>query len=134
MKRLFKKIFRVVLIIQGYLLKNECSFLRILEEEAMDYLESCSRIGVRNTEEIEDLIFHIRAYKDVPKILRSTVFTDIPKEVETKMKRDIVFLLKRDESLLHRYTEYITEIEKQRAVERLYIIECMKSFPFCTII
>lgn len=130
MKRLSKKIFRVILIIHAYLFKNECAFLRIVEQEALDYLDSCRETNIRNTEEIEDLVFHIRAYFEIPTTLRNTMFSDIPKGIKFQVKKDLLFLSQRYKNLMKRYVEYLTEVEKQRAVERLCILECMKSFPF----
>ena len=134
MKRFIKKLFHVILIIQAYLFRNECAFLRIVEREAMDYLETCKKIDVRSTEEIEDLLFHIKAYFDIPAALRTTTFQDIPAGLKFRVKKNIPSLAKKYKNLVGRYTDYLMEIEKQRAVERLCIIECLKSFPFSTVI
>ena len=69
-----------------------------------------NKIGIGSTEEIQDLIFHIDSYLDLPNMLRKTVYEPY---------------LKNGEKL----DEYFEELEKARAVEREYIFELMKKLP-----
>ena len=134
MKRFIKRLLHVILIVKAYLFKNECAFLRIIEKEATDYLEFCKKMDVSNTEEIEDLLFHIKAYFEIPVTLRTTMFQDIPIGLKFRTKKELDLISKKHRDIMNRYADYLTEIEKQRAVERLCILECLKSFPFSSII
>lgn len=134
MKKLFKRVIRVIFIIRAYLFKNECALLRIIEQEALDYLDLCKKMDVTNIEEVEDLVFHIRAYFDIPVTLKNTMFSDIPTGIKFRVKKNTVVVPEKYKGLLDRYAEYLTEVEKQRAVERLCILECLKSFPFSSVI
>ena len=69
-----------------------------------------NKIGIGCTEEIQDLIYHIDSYIDLPHMLRETVYEEY---------------LKNGEKL----DEYFEELEKARAVEREYIFELMKKLP-----
>lgn len=133
MKKFIKKIQRIFLIIKAYLFRNECAFLRIVENEALDYLESCEKLEVKNTEDVQDLLFHIRSYFDIPLALRTTMFSDIPIGFRLKLKMNKWVKVSGDSSVINRYIEYLTEIEKQRAVERTCILDCMKNVPFSSI-
>lgn len=133
MRRCIKKVWRMFLMLQAYLFKNECAFLKIIENEAIDYLEVCEYLGVKNTEEVQDLLFHIKAYIEIPLILRTTIFQDIPANFKINFRKNKKSTFKGNVGTLNRYLEYVTEIEKQRAVERTCILDCMKNVPFASV-
>lgn len=99
---------KVCNVLRYYLLKDENAFMYLLKEEALSYMEQCKRIGVCNTEGIENLLFHIDSYLEIPEALKKTTFLD---------------------NLENRGTKYLLEVEKERAVERDYICELLKELP-----
>lgn len=109
MKKFFRKIRRVYRIIKFAIYDSNNFLLRIVEEEVHDYLKDLKDLKVRETEELEDLIFHIRAYIEIPQVLRTTVFSG---SLNSKQLED-----------------YFIQVEETRAVEREYIFELMKKLP-----
>ena len=106
MKRV-RKLYRIL----KYLFTNKKYFtLSLLKAEAEDHLDTYYKIGVGNVEDIEDLIFHIDSYMEIPQVLQTTVFKGY---------------LEKGEKL----DEYFVELEKMRAVERDYIFELAKKLP-----
>lgn len=107
MKRKLVKLFRII----KYALTQRKNFtLLLIRAEAQDHLKTFNRIGVGSTEDIQDLIFHIDSYIDLPNMLRRTVYEPYLKEGE-------------------KLDEYFFELEKARAVEREYIFELAKKLP-----
>lgn len=88
--------------------KNFTLFL--IRAEAVEYLRTFDKIGVGWTEDIQDLIFHIDSYLDLPNMLRKTTYEEYLKKGE-------------------KFEEYFHDLEKLRAVEREYIFELMKRLP-----
>ena len=106
MKRL-KKLCRIF----KYLFTNRKYFtLSLLKAEAEDHLDTYYKIGVGNVEDIENLIFHIDSYMEIPHVLQTTIFKGY---------------LEKGEKL----DEYFYELERMRAVERDYIFEAAKRLP-----
>ena len=104
MKKRLVKLFRIIkyaLVAPKYLL------LYLMRAEAEDYLDTFHRMGIGNIEEVEDLIYHIDSYIELPKVLQSTTYAEY---------------LKNGEKL----DEYIEDLETHRAVEREYIFEALK--------
>ena len=107
MKRKLKKFFRLA----KYALTQRKNFtLYMIREEAKDHLKLFNRVGVGSTEDIQDLIYHINSYLELPHTLRFTKYEPY---------------LKKGEKL----DEYFHELEISRAVERDYIFELMKRLP-----
>lgn len=88
----------------------------LLKLEVEDYLKYHCDIGTRRIEELQDLLFHINSYIEIPETVKVTMFPSLPEDAFN------TFPLK--------YAEYLEEVEKQRAVERFYIIDSLKYFPF----
>lgn len=131
---MLKKLKQVINIISAYLFKNECAFLRIVESEATDYLKCCERLGIKDTEDVQDLLFHIHSYFEIPKSVRLTMFQNIPENLRVKIKKGEIKLESNSSvSLASTYADYLEEVEKQRMVERVCILECMKNVPFSSI-
>ena len=104
MKKRLVKLFRIIkyaIISPKYLL------LYLMRAEAEDYLDTFHKMGIGCVEEVEDLIYHIDSYIELPKILQNTKYVDY---------------LKNGEKL----DEYIEDLETYRAVEREYIFEALK--------
>ena len=107
---MLKRVKRLLRIIKYAVTQPRCFILYLIKAEALGYLQVFNKIGVGSTEEIQDLIFHIDSYIDLPNMLRRTVYEPY---------------LKKGEKL----DEYFEELEKARAVEREYIFELMKKLP-----
>ena len=84
--------------------------LYLIREEAKDYLGTFNKIGVGSTEDIQDLIYHIDSYLNLPKMLQNTVYKG---QLENGEK----------------FEEYFKDLETHRAVERDYIFELLKRLP-----
>ena len=105
-----KRVVKLWNIIKNLFLNPKYFMLYVMRAEACGMLSTFNRIGVGSTEDIQDLIFHIDSYIDLPNMLRRTVYEPY---------------LKNGEKL----DEYFVELEKARAVEREYIFELAKKLP-----
>ena len=115
MKRILRKIKQVFLIIVACTFKSKSAFLRIIKYEAENSLKDCCDMGTKQIEEMQDLLFHIEAYLEVPDAVREIILRDTGGSYIKARTR---------------FAEYLEEVERQRAVERLYIMESLKHFPF----
>lgn len=139
--KLVEKFIQLLYIIDAHLFKNKCSFLKILEYDIQEYINTCKDLGTEQTEELQDVLFHIHSYLEIPETVRVTMYPDIPKQVRICKHKNGISIAgwHTPWSLLpklipNRYLEYLEEVEKQRAVERFYILESLKNFPFGLII
>lgn len=107
---MFKKLRRLGRIIKYALTKRKNFSLYLIRAEAEEYLKVFGKLGIGCTEDIQDLIYHIDSYIDLPNMLRRTVYEEY---------------LKNGEKL----DEFFCDLEKHRAVEREYIFEIMKRLP-----
>ena len=107
MKRECKKFFR---LLKCALFNSKYFLLNVIKEEALSHLETFNKVGVGSTEDIQDLIYHIDSYIELPQILQSTTYKGY---------------LEKGEKL----DEYFEDLETHRAVERDYICELMKNLP-----
>lgn len=128
-----KRLPRLIRLLQSYLMKDENALLALIEDEAKDVLKHYKKMGICNIEEIEDLLFHIKSYSEIPQVVRDLDFPDI-KEVKFIFEKGYlkaVDLGKEKPSVaeIERYILYIEEVEKQRAVERDFIFDKVKSLP-----
>ena len=128
-----KRLPRLIRLLQSYLMKDENALLALIEDEAKDALKHYEKMGICNTEEIEDLLFHIKSYSEIPQVVRDLDFPDI-KEVKFIFEKGYlkaVELGKERPSAaeIERYILYVEEVEKQRAVERDFIFDKVKNLP-----
>ena len=107
---MWKRVKRLLRIVKYAVTQPKCFILYLIKAEALGYLETFNKIGIGSTEEIQDLIYHIDSYLDLPRMLRETVYE---KYLQNGEKLD----------------EYFEDLEKARAVEREYIFELMKKLP-----
>ena len=107
---MLKRARRLLRIVKYAVAQPKCFILYLIKAEALEHLKVFNKIGIGSTEEIQDLIYHIDSYIDLPHMLRETVYEEY---------------LKNGEKL----DEYFEELEKARAVERDYIFELMKKLP-----
>ena len=136
MKKILEKIKRLprlIRLLQSYLMKDENALLALIEDEAKDVLKHYKEMGICNIEEIEDLLFHIKSYSEIPQVVRDLDFPDIKeaKFIFEKGYLKAVELGKERPSVaeIERYILYIEEVEKQRAVERDFIFDKVKNLP-----
>ena len=136
MKKILEKIKRLprlIRLLQSYLMKDENALLALIEDEAKDVLKHYKKMGIYNIEEIEDLLFHIKSYSEIPQVVRDLDFPDIKeaKFIFEKGYLKAVELGKERPSAaeIERYILYIEEVEKQRAVERDFIFDKVKNLP-----
>lgn len=131
--RIFKKLLKLPRLIKCYLSTNKSSLLLLIEEEAKDLLKQYGSIGTCNTEGIEDLLFHIRTYNEIPEIVKQTEFSTLG-NLEVVYRNGSLKVFKNGNTVptskeIELYVKYLEEIEKQRAVERDFIFEKVKELP-----
>lgn len=121
-----KKLFKVIYY---FFVDNDNLLLYLMQIKAYEILNKCQRLSIGNTEELEDLIFHIKTYLEIPQALiefKYIEFRDINiKKVLKKYKKK---KLGKEETI--KFTDYILEVEKQRAIERDFIFESAKVLNF----
>lgn len=126
---MFEKTKRLLGIIKYFYKDEDTLFLYLLEKKALESMEDCAKLEVSTTEELEDLLFHINIYKEVPFALTETKY---PKFKGLDVQ-DIIRKFKKDEMTLKEiedYGDYLVEVETQRAVERDIIFDHAKVLPF----
>ena len=107
---MWKKVVKIFRLIKYSLQSPKYMALNVIKAEAEDCLYTFKKMGIGSVEDIEDLIYHINSYIEIPKILQSTVYAGY---------------LEKGEKL----DEYFTDLETHRAVERDYIFEALKKLP-----
>lgn len=128
-----KRLPRLIKLLQSYLMKDENALLILIEDEAKYVLKRYEEMGICNVEEIEDLLFHINSYSEIPQVVRDTEFPDI-KEARFIFEKGCLKAVelggeKPSAAEIERYILYTEEVEKQRAVERDFIFEKVKNLP-----
>ena len=133
MNRWIKKILRLPKLIKNYMSTDKNALLSLIEEEANSLLEQYGELGTCNIEGIEDLLFHIKSYHEIPEAIKQTEFPTIKDLKLFYEDGDIgVFRAgykKPTVEELEVYIRYIEEVEKQRAVERDFIFEKVNELP-----
>ncbi len=126
---MFRKVKKLYQIIKYYFEDEENLFLHLMEVKAYETLETCYNLDVTMTEEIEDFIFHIRTYYDIPEIVASTKYPDLKNmDLETMIKKYKKGKLVMADVM--RFADFLEEVETQRAVERDIIFEQAKMLSF----
>lgn len=126
---MFRKVKKFFQLIKYFIIDGDNLFLYLLLMKAESCLEDCNRLEVVNTEEIEDLIFHIRSYLEIPNAVAETSF---PEFRGVSIKKIIKYYKNKTLTLaeVDRYGDYIVEVETQRAIERDFIFESAKALTF----
>ncbi len=107
----FGKIVKFFKLVWWYIADGENFLLHIIEDKALECIHDCREIGVSNIEELEDLLFHIASYYEIPRVVK-----------EIKYSGQKFRNMTQEEKL-----DYFMEVETQRAVERDFIFEHAKS-------
>ena len=126
MLRKVKKFFKLLWL---FLKDEENLFLHLMEDKARECLKECEALEVDYTEELEDLIFHIKSYLELPEV---TLKLKYP-ELEYKNVNRIIKDYKKGKLTLEEvdiYADFLVELEVQRAVERDIIFEHAKTLSF----
>lgn len=126
---MLRKIKKLGAILKYYFTDEDNLLLHLIEMKAYETLDDCFELDVGMTEEVEDLIFHIRTYYEIPESLAQTKYTwykgeDIPEMIK-KYKKGILNMAD-----IEAFTDYLTEVEELRAVERDLIFEHVKALAF----
>ena len=126
---MLRKIKKLWTLLKFYFTDEDNLLLHLIEMKAYETLDDCFELDVGMTEEVEDLIFHIRAYYDIPRNLVETKYTwyegeNIPQVIEKYKKGKL------DMAKVMEFADYLAEVEEQRAVERDIIFEHVKVLAF----
>ena len=126
---MLRKIKKLWILLKYFFTDEDNLFLHLMEIKAMETLEDCARMEVDMTEEVEDLIFHIRSYYDIPFNIAATSYPDLE---GTSIKRIVKGYDKGKASMedVMLFADYLEDVEKQRAVERDIIFEYAKILAF----
>ena len=112
-KRVLSKFLKLMKLIGWYIADSENFLLHVIEEKALDTMENCEGLGIDKVEELQDLLFHIDSYYEIPWVVKETKFPDV--ELEELSAKE--------------FFEFLTEVETQRAIERDFIFEHVKVLP-----
>jgi hypothetical protein len=126
---MLKKFKKLCTLLRYFFVDEDSLFLYLLEQKAYECLEDCYKLDISFTEEIEDLIFHIKTYREIPHALSETKypqFTGISIQDIAKRYKDKKLNMEQVEA----YGDYLVEIEEQRALERDFIFEHAKVLTF----
>ena len=126
---MLRKVKKLWIIIKYFLEDEDNLLLHLMEIKAYETLKDCASLEVRMTEEIEDLIFHIKTYYDIPLTIASTKYPDL-KDVNIMevMKAYKKGNMKWEDVL--KFADFLEDVETQRAVERDLIFEEAKILSF----
>ena len=126
MFRQIKKLWNII----KYFYKDEDNLLlHLMEMKANECLEDCTALEVADVEELEDMLFHIKIYYEIPKALIETKYPEFEGEnmsnIIRKFKEGIMTLDDVD-----MYADFLTDVENQRALERDIIFDQAKILTF----
>ena len=126
---MFKKIKKLYTILDYYFKDSDNLLLYLMEMKAQECLRECYDLKIGNTEELEDLIFHIKTYLELPQTFIELKYPefegiDIRKMIKRYKKKKL------SNAEMSLYGDYLLDIEKQRAVERDFIFEHAKVLSF----
>ena len=126
---MLRKIKKLGSIIKYFFEDEDVLFLQLLKMKAEECTADCVRLSVRNTEELEDLIFHIDSYLRIPQDLVAIKYPDF----EDLSVQDVIRRFKDNKMSIkeiEEYGDFLVDVETQRAVERDIIFDHAKILPF----
>ena len=132
--RIIKKVLKLPKLLKSYFSTDGSVLLALIENEAKEILRYYNTAGTCNTEGIEDLLFHIKSYYEIPEIIRQTEFDFVEDRGLLSYEDGLIGIPKEGSKQptieeLEVYVKYVEEVEKQRAVERDFIFEKLKELP-----
>lgn len=126
---MLRKIKKLWNIIKYFFEDEDMLFMYLLELKALECTKDCYNLEIRSTEELEDLLFHIKTYKEIPQTLIETKYFNFKntsvKDIIRKFKEDKISLEE-----IERYGDFLIDVETGRAVERDLIFDHAKKLPF----
>lgn len=126
---MFKKIKKLWDIIKYYFKDEDNLLLHLMELKAQEILNSCYELNVGKTEDIENLIFHIRSYYDILENSFSIYYPEL-KNINISKVIKMYRKNKLNVSNISKFVDFLEDVEKQRAVERDIIFEYAKVLSF----
>ena len=126
---MLRKIKKLCSIIKYYFEDEDMLFLYLLKAKACECMNDCYKLEVSNIEELEDLIFHINTYTEIPKALaeiKYPTFNDVSVQNVIRRFKENKLSIKEIED----YGDYLIDIETHRAIERDIIFDHAKKLPF----
>ena len=126
---MIKKIKRLCGLLACFFRDEDELFFKLMEFKAYRCLDECYKLEIRQTEELEDLIFHIKTYNEIPDIVAETGYPNL----KGKKIVDVVRAYKKKKLSIEevkKYGEYLMEVEEMRAVERDFIFDYAKVLTF----
>lgn len=126
---MIKKIKRLLRLIWYYFTDDEFLFFHLMRWKACDCLDDCFKLDVRSTEELEDLILHLDIYKELPTALTELEY---PQFKQMNIKDLIEDYKKGKKSIkdVDDFSNFLVDLETQRAIERDIIFDLAKSLTF----
>lgn len=126
---MLKKLKKFIKVVYCFCTDSDNLVLYLVRLKALESLKRCYELHVKNTEELEDLLFHIKTYFELPKALVEINYKEFKNvninKMIKKLKKD-----KLEKSVALRFTNFLADLEKQRAIERSFILEDMKILDF----
>lgn len=122
---MFKKIFNLGQLLYYYFTDEENLVLHILERKALDCMKDCVTLNVSDMEELEDLLFHIKTYYEIPLAVRETRYPNVKMLNLKDVCQGNIEDLKETDEFMH----YVEDVETQRALERSFIFDHAKNLP-----
>ena len=126
---MLRKIKKLWAILRYFFTDEDNLLLHLIEMKAYESLNDCAVLEVGSTEDIEDLIFHVKTYYDIPDSIALTKYphlkgVSIPKMMVSYKKG------KASMSEVLEFTDFLNDIEVQRAIEREIIFDRVKGLSF----
>lgn len=126
---MLRKVKKLWTLLKYFFTDEDNLLLHLIEMKAMETLKDCVQLEVSTTEEVEDLIFHIRTYYDIPFNIAATSYPDLEGEsIKRIIKGYSSGKIALEDVML--FADYLEDVEKQRAVERDIIFEYAKVLAF----
>lgn len=123
------RIKKLVTILRYFCIDSDNLLLYLMQIKAYEVLKGCYDLSISNTEDLEDLIFHIRTYLEIPEVLMELKYPELKGlKIGKILKKYKKKKLNKGEAL--RFTRYLMDVEKQRAIERDFIFEHAKVLTF----
>lgn len=123
---MFKKIVNYIKFSIYYFQDDKNFILRLFEDKAKETLKNCNAFEISSTEELEDLLFHIKTYYAIPEAIKETKYPNVEIFDLKKLLEGEITDLKKAEEFLN----YVEDVETQRAIERDFIFEHAKILSF----
>ena len=128
---MLRKVKKLWAILKYFFTDEDNLLLHLLEMKAYETLDDCFTMEVGITEEIEDLIFHIQSYYEIPDSVAATSYPDLlGMNIEEVLKKLECGKTNANIKETLRLADFLGDVEKQRAVERDMIFEHAKALTF----